>query len=270
MAAPEDGRSDNRMDFRRNLTEQNQQIDRHSEIQERRPRFQFSPDELRTLQECNRESFYQRSLPVSAASAIAAHFAVRAGYLRGSPKYGSLWKVLVFGGLGYFVGKVSYRDKCAEKLMRLPGSKLGEALRRRKQGLPVDQNVLSFDQSYFGGGTQSSGADLAVPVVDVSSEADVGSGLWDIDEDKNIKYQGLDESQRPSLDSEFRGTNADEQKPRVYTTYEALRQQNRDEYDNRRLMKRESTGGGRRPVPPSQSDRSTPNTSTNIYGDAME
>lgn len=34
--------------------------------------------------------------------------------------------------MGYFVGKLSYQTKCAEKLMTLPNSPLAEALRQRK------------------------------------------------------------------------------------------------------------------------------------------
>ena len=35
-------------------------------------------------------------------------------------------------GLGYFVGKFSYQEKCREKIMALPNSRLAEALRQRK------------------------------------------------------------------------------------------------------------------------------------------
>ena len=34
--------------------------------------------------------------------------------------------------MGYFLGKFSYQSKCAEMLMRLPNSQLGEALRQKK------------------------------------------------------------------------------------------------------------------------------------------
>ena len=36
--------------------------------------------------------------------------------------------------MGYFVGKFSYQKQCAEKIMALPNSKLGEMLRQRKKG----------------------------------------------------------------------------------------------------------------------------------------
>jgi hypothetical protein len=34
--------------------------------------------------------------------------------------------------IGYFLGKISYQSKCAEMMMRLPNSQLGEALRQRR------------------------------------------------------------------------------------------------------------------------------------------
>lgn len=54
------------------------------------------------------------------------------GYLKPSVRYGATPKIVVSVILGYFIGKMSYQRKCAEKLMQLPDSKLGEILRRRK------------------------------------------------------------------------------------------------------------------------------------------
>lgn len=57
------------------------------------------------------------------------------GYLRASPRFGATPKVIVAVVLGYFVGKFSYQTKCAEKLMQLPNSKIGEMLRQRRKGV---------------------------------------------------------------------------------------------------------------------------------------
>ena len=55
-------------------------------------------------------------------------------HLQGSPKYGPIPKVALGVVLGYFAGKFSYQTKCAEKIMRIPNSQLGEMLRRRRNG----------------------------------------------------------------------------------------------------------------------------------------
>jgi hypothetical protein len=36
--------------------------------------------------------------------------------------------------IGYFMGKFSYQAKCAEKLMKLPNSRLAELLKQKKKG----------------------------------------------------------------------------------------------------------------------------------------
>lgn len=96
--------------------------------------YQFTRDELRVLRECNSESFFQRSLPVGTGFGVAAYFAVKNGYLKGSARFGPAPKVVVGVIIGYFMGKFSYQRKCAEKIMQLPNSRLAEVLRAKKKG----------------------------------------------------------------------------------------------------------------------------------------
>ena len=87
---------------------------------------------------CFRESFYQRSLPFAAAGALLTHLAVKQGYLRASPKYGSLPKVMGIAVAGFMLGKMSYFGKCQEKFLRLPDSRVADAIRKRNgQSGPV-------------------------------------------------------------------------------------------------------------------------------------
>lgn len=50
---------------------------------------------------------------------------------------------------GYFLGKFSYQRKCAEKLMRLPNSRLAELLKQRKKGGIMES--LTPDQGFGSG-----------------------------------------------------------------------------------------------------------------------
>lgn len=43
--------------------------------------YQFSPEEMRVLQECNRESFFQRSLPLGTMFGVGAYLGVKQGFL---------------------------------------------------------------------------------------------------------------------------------------------------------------------------------------------
>lgn len=54
------------------------------------------------------------------------------GYFKPNIRFGAAPKVISAVILGYFIGKISYQRKCAEKLMALPNSQLGAMLRNRK------------------------------------------------------------------------------------------------------------------------------------------
>ncbi len=73
------------------------------------------------------------------------------GYMKGSSKWGAVPKVLVAATAGYFAGKLSYQSTCAEKIMKLPNSRLADALRQRKGRSPLfeDGLVYSFDSYSF-------------------------------------------------------------------------------------------------------------------------
>lgn len=54
------------------------------------------------------------------------------GYLKPNLKWGPWPKVIAGGLLGYIIGKYSYQNICAEKLMQLPNSEIGRVLRERR------------------------------------------------------------------------------------------------------------------------------------------
>ncbi|XP_017300076.1 OCIA domain-containing protein 1-like [Diaphorina citri] len=95
--------------------------------------YKFSPEEMRVLNECNRESFFKRCLPFSSLLGFGTYYGVRIGYFKGHPKFGSIPKVAAAVFVGYFVGKFSYQWKCAQKMMEVPNSKLGQILRERRR-----------------------------------------------------------------------------------------------------------------------------------------
>merc|ERR1719510_2585306 len=89
------------------------------------------PDMLRTHLE------RYRSLPLSGLLAAGTHFAVQQGIMRPNPNYGARPKVILGVIVGYFVGKFSYADACADKfLVQAPDSDIAEAVRQRR-GLPL-------------------------------------------------------------------------------------------------------------------------------------
>lgn len=74
-------------------------------------------------------------MPLSALLGIGTYYGVHTGYLKKNPSLGASPKVFVAIVVGYFIGKFSYQNKCAEKLMQLPNSQIGEMLRQRRKGV---------------------------------------------------------------------------------------------------------------------------------------
>lgn len=98
--------------------------------------------------------------------------------------------------VGYFAGKFSYQQKCAEKIMRLPNSRLGEILRQRQRGggaasmLPMPNDpTLGVTMSPF-----------ATPEFNEEKDQYNRSSALNLDLDRPVN-QGLDDIYRPNLDS---------------------------------------------------------------------
>lgn len=124
------------------------------------------------------------------------------GYLQGNGKYGPVPKVVLGVILGYFVGKFSYQQKCAEKIMRLPNSRLGEILRQRRQGggvistITPDENLgRAFTLAPF----TPSGSDI---YSDDGFRPSKNTAL-NLDTDSRPTLSGLDDIYRPSVDCEY-------------------------------------------------------------------
>lgn len=108
--------------------------------------YMLTEEEKRVFKECNKESFWYRSVPISMSSMALAQFLISRGILTSSTRFGSVPKVLFAGACGYFAGKLSYMKVCQEKFKSMENSPLGEALRqreRRQPPCPLGQSELS-------------------------------------------------------------------------------------------------------------------------------
>lgn len=186
--------------------------------------YRFSPEELRVLQQCNRESFYRRSLPLGTIFGVGTYYSVQSGYLKPNIKFGAAPKVITAVILGYFIGKFSYQRICAEKLMALPNSQLGAMLRNRKNKGGFQESI-SLDIPSFS----------SLPTHDSKDVfSDSPHTYTDLDTDRPYN-EGLLDSNRPSLD-DSNPFKEDELPPAAphSNTYEDLRKKNREEYEQRK------------------------------------
>ncbi|ODM95832.1 OCIA domain-containing protein 1 [Orchesella cincta] len=181
-------------------------------------RYRFNQEEMRAIRECNRESFYYRCLPLGTAMGLSAYYGVR--YV-----------------LGYFLGKFSYQSVCAEKLMALPNSQLGEVLRKQKGRMGLSE-TLSLEPGFATPAPVGAPAFSNSDLTQSHSYSDVGdtqpmSGFDNL----SSGFSSYDINQQPSsydttqqmLDDE----NLPPKRPQLSTSYDDLRRQNRVEYETK-------------------------------------
>lgn len=184
---------------------------------QRTPMYRFTKEELAVLEECNNESFFQRSLPIGTSLGIGSYLAVQKGYFKASARYGAWPKVAAAVVVGYFLGKISYQQICAEKLMALPNSHIGQVLRNRYRKGSPSQEILPGASPMFG-----------LASSDIYSDASPGTTL-NMDTDRPLFT-----NEHPiKLDSLLPETdlNAD---GRSSLSYDELRKKNRGEYSDNR------------------------------------
>ncbi|XP_055855213.1 OCIA domain-containing protein 1 [Episyrphus balteatus] len=192
--------------------------------------YHFSSDELRVLKECDVESFFQRSLPFGTGFGLSAYFGVKHGYLKPNVKFGALPKVMVGVIVGYFLGKFSYQQKCAEKIMRIPGSKLGEMLRQKKNNAMY--GMLTPDKNLGAGIALSPFTPSNADIFSDESLRYGKSSSLELDTESRPTLSGLDDIYRPSVDDpspQFE-TDLPVVAPKQGVTYDELRMKNREEY----------------------------------------
>lgn len=197
----------------------------------------FNQDELRVLRECNLESFYYRCVPMAAALTTAAYIAMKRGVLKVSDRFGYSPKMLGAAFIGYFAGKFSYQSACAEKLMRLPDSPVGEALRKRK-------GRMGFQESM----NMEPGFSVAIPSNESGPTHPRQTIFDDHRPDLQSHNEGLEDYERGVTDSLTPYTEIIPSSSQQSTSYEEMRRQNREEHIHRMAEKY------RKPLPDSSLD----------------
>jgi len=256
------------MDNSSNDTQQFQASDGRQQQQHPLANYQFSPEEQRAIKECDVESLIQRSIPIGTGFGLAAYYAVRGGYLKGSIKYGPTPKTVVAVIIGYFIGKFSYQNKCAQKIMAIPGSKLGEMLKMKRKGGLYES--LTPDQG-FGAGLALSPFQSAT---EKYSDELQRSTTLNLDTERPSE-SGLDDTFRPNVDvnpGTFEDDNIPLSPPKNQTSYDELRIKNREEYTKKnqnpfyRPMPQETTPVVRPDRQPEETQE-VPRGPKNKYGD---
>ncbi|RUS89185.1 hypothetical protein EGW08_003064 [Elysia chlorotica] len=180
----------------------------------------LTDEERQVMRECERDSFYKRALPIAFGCMIGAQGMVRSGYWSAHPRFGAFPKMIITGGVGYFIGKIMYLPVCQQKILeQLPHSNLANAIRKSK-GIP--QPETSF-------GAVEDGLE------------DRSRAKSKLSDDYTV-LEGLDDRNRPTIDKEVKVKGEDKEEKRSIT-YDELRRRNRQEYEDN-LAKRSNRPPG--------------------------
>ncbi|KAK7162038.1 hypothetical protein R3I94_004633 [Phoxinus phoxinus] len=208
-------------------------------------------EERKVFRECNQESFWYRSLPISATSMAFTQFLISRGALTSSARFGSLLKVAFAGVCGYLGGKISYMKTCQERFMSLENSPLGEALRQKLNHKPPK---FTSEQ----------------PGVSDPNKADFEPVFLDDQRDQSASYASDFTYTNPMHSANHSGTQItessyiEEDAQKKHVLYKDLQGKNRENYEVTMTQKPDA-------LPKSSAD-STPakRGKKNIYGDTWE
>ncbi|KAM6075988.1 OCIA domain-containing protein 2-like isoform 2-T2 [Chlamydotis macqueenii] len=84
----------------------------------------------RIREECKKESFWYRALPLSLGSMLVTQGLVSKGIFSASPRFGALPKIAIAGVLGFAIGKVSYIGECQKKFEKIGVAPCGPQQKR--------------------------------------------------------------------------------------------------------------------------------------------
>ena len=93
---------------------------------------EFSSEEIKVYIECNNEAFYYRALP---ATMIVGTFTLWGAYTeRLSPgRFGYLPKLMLYTGVAFVLGKMSYGENCTQKFLRqVPYGNQAQIIRKNR------------------------------------------------------------------------------------------------------------------------------------------
>ncbi|XP_048365096.1 OCIA domain-containing protein 1 isoform X2 [Sphaerodactylus townsendi] len=224
-------------------------------------------DERRIFKECNEESFWYRSVPLSTISMLVTQMLIKKGTLTAHSRFGSLPKVAFAGLCGYIGGKLSYMKACQEKFRKSENSPLGEALRQRR---PISPEYYSQKQEFS---NMPSSSPFEMPPATEAPLSSMYSGENRRSEYSNSEYEPVPFSSSMNESTPTGITDSVPQEPvpsleasskRKGITYDELRSRNREMYEAGVTQKSE--------LPPKSSHErfSKKEGKVNKYGDAWE
>jgi len=101
---------------------------------------ELTPEEKVLMDECRRESFYYRALPIGLTFSSLVQLGIANGKIAAPSTASKFVRVVAAGTAGYMLGKASYAGACREKfLQKAPNSNISKMLRGEQVQQPQAQ-----------------------------------------------------------------------------------------------------------------------------------
>ncbi|XP_039396576.1 OCIA domain-containing protein 1 isoform X1 [Mauremys reevesii] len=225
-------------------------------------------DERRIFRECNEESFWYRSVPISAISMIVTQGLIKKGILTTHSRFGSLPKVAFAGICGYIAGKISYMSACQEKFKRLENSPIGESIRQGHRPLPHEYAAQKSEFANLPSQSPFGSSPTAEVPLSSSYSHEYSSADRSVSNYAPIPFSSSLNESSPTGITEHNAPESvpllEESPKRKSVSYEELRNRNRETYEGALTQKAET------PVKSSQERPFKKEVKVNKYGDAWE
>jgi len=152
-----------------------------------RPPFVLTPEDKALFDKCNRESFYQRSLPLSLLSAGSIILASHRGLITKGVKV----KAFAAGFIGFIAGKASYASVLQERFLReRPYSELSQIIRKNR-GMPEIEIPPEYQSDTTPPASQDNYSDYFQSKPENSSSSQQGLSYDKLREEHQKRYKEI-------------------------------------------------------------------------------
>ncbi|KAL7299080.1 hypothetical protein TKK_0008169 [Trichogramma kaykai] len=178
-------------------------------------RVRLTPEEQRVLSQCLKEGIVTRAIPLAILGGVGAFAGAKFGILSHA-RWGAKPAVIGFSLLGYFIGRISYSNVCVQRVLEVPDGNMRKILPHLNKSKPRE-NIDDIPMNYVTVEGERSPNQLWTRQ-SVSTDIDVAST-----------------SSFDTIPSDYYPTQSETltQEPKHYTSYDDLRNKNRQEYNNR-------------------------------------
>ncbi|XP_034947410.1 OCIA domain-containing protein 1 [Chelonus insularis] len=200
----------------------------------------LTPEEIKILNECRSNAIYHRGLPMGAAMAGGCYYMMNKGIVKRN-----MWGMALSGIAGFFIGTMSYRGICMEKLLSLPNSTLKDRILAAQGMQPRVRVDVNTGENFF---------DSILPSSDTPQGSSFDVEPYQSNQLDSYDFRPVDAETAYAVNPPLQPAQRE-----TYTTYDELRRRNRDDYYRGNSIQ----SGPRGPAPPPSSSLYSPPSPSN-------